>query len=74
MNLPAAGRDARLRVIVGEARIESRFQTLDHRASIFEFLASIRASSPLNNILLDPKPNGLLDPNLIDYFHDGDHL
>jgi hypothetical protein len=39
-----------LEIIVVEARIESRFQTLDNRASIFEFLASIRALSPLNNI------------------------
>jgi hypothetical protein len=42
-------------VIVVEARIESRFWTHDTRASIFKLLASIQASSPLNNILFDPK-------------------
>jgi len=38
-------------VIVFQARIESGLGTLDIRASIFKLLASIRASSPLNNIL-----------------------
>ncbi|MCJ7748595.1 MAG: hypothetical protein MUP27_12740, partial [Desulfobacterales bacterium] len=50
-------------IVVG-ARIESRLWIPDIRASIFKLLASIRASSPLNNILLDPKPNGLRNPNL----------
>jgi hypothetical protein len=32
---------------------------VDNRASIFGFRASIRASSPLNNICLDLEQNGL---------------
>ena len=46
-------------VIVVEARIESRFWTHDTRAFIFKLLASIQASSPLNNILSDPKTDFL---------------
>jgi hypothetical protein len=53
--LNGQGKDTRLQgrslVIVVEARIESRLWTLDTRASIFKLHASIRESSPLNNIL-----------------------
>ncbi len=49
-----------LRVIVVEACIGCRFQTLDGRASIFEFPASIQVSSPLNNFSFNPKANACL--------------
>ena len=55
----------KLTFVVVEAHIESRLQTLDSRASIFEFPASIRASSPLNSLSFDPKPNGPRYRNLL---------
>jgi hypothetical protein len=50
--------------VVVEARIEARFQTFGTRASIFEFLASIRGSSTLNTISFNLKPNGP-EPNTV---------
>jgi hypothetical protein len=50
LSLTSKKRLIELAFVVVEARIEARMWILDTRASSFEPLASIRASSPLNNI------------------------
>ena len=54
--------------IVLEAGIDARFQMLDTRASIFKLLASIRASSPLDNIFFAAKRYGPPNRNLLTIF------